>query len=69
MRHSVRARSAEIEKWFSMSTDEVIDLLTLDLVSFREAITDLEAPTKVIRRAEDSYLHLPMWIRVMTELG
>ncbi|GAA5230105.1 hypothetical protein [Arthrobacter cryoconiti] len=68
MKHSVRARAAEIEMWLNMPTAAVVDQLTTDSQSFKSAISRLSAPSKVIRRAEDSYTHLGMWARVMTVL-
>jgi hypothetical protein len=68
MKHSVRARSREIEAWLPMTTTEVIEQLNHDAQSFKSAISQLAAPSKVIRRAEDSYAHLSMWARIMTVL-
>lgn len=68
MKHSVRARSVEIETWLPRTTNEVIDQLNQDSQSFKSAISELVAPSKVIRRAEESYAHLNMWARIMTVL-
>lgn len=69
MQHSVRARSAEIGKWLDMPTPMVIEELSKDAHHFRTAVSELSAPTRVIKRAEESFAHLYMWTRVMSALG
>jgi hypothetical protein len=61
MKHSVRARSAEIAKWLTMPTPDVVAELTRDSERFRIAIRELDQPTRAIKRAEESYTHLNMW--------
>lgn len=68
MRHSVRARSAEIKIWQAMSTQEVVLQLRADFSAFDAAVELLDQPVKVTRRAAEIYGHLLMWARVMTEL-
>lgn len=68
MRHSVRARYREIQTWLPMPTAEVIKQLNDDSQSFKSATTQLAAPSKVIRRAADSFAHLAMWARIMRAL-
>lgn len=69
MRHSVRVRNLEIQEWTTLSTPEAVERLTQDFESFRHAVRALDAPGKVIQRAEGLYPHLSMWARVLSELG
>lgn len=68
MQHSVRVRSREISRWLNLPTQDVVNELTRDWNSFRVAVSKLSAPSKIIRKAEESYAHLPMWARVMSAL-
>lgn len=69
MRHSVRARSMEIDTWLDMPTFEVIEQLSNDFSAFREAAALLHAPVKIQRRVEESCQHLDMWARLLRKLG
>jgi len=65
MKHSVRVRTREIESWLDLPTDEVVDRLLADAEDFSNAAARLRAPASVVRRAEDAYEHLFMWVRVL----
>lgn len=68
MRHSVRARNKEISEWLNLPSADVVQRLNLDFEAFASAITELKAPEKVIRRAEEIHSHLPMWTRILGDL-
>jgi hypothetical protein len=65
MRHSVRMRHLEVAEWKDVSTSEVIRRLNYDFNLFRVALENLDAPQKVVRRAEGIHLHLLKWGRIM----
>ncbi|AZH77194.1 hypothetical protein CSX12_01320 [Microbacterium sp. Y-01] len=68
MKHSVLVRDREIREWGGLSADETIARLTADAQEFRESLSSLVAPERIVRRASELYGHLFMWARVISEL-
>jgi hypothetical protein len=65
MKHSVRVRTQEIADWLDMPTATVRERFTAEIIAFRQAADELRAPQSVVRRAEEIFMHLPMWLRVL----
>lgn len=65
MRHSVRARSREIQNWLSLPTNTVINNLKEDKSLFDHTINQFSALPPIVQRMRDAYSHLEMWIRVL----
>jgi hypothetical protein len=68
MRHSVRARQAEIIAIAGKSLGDVSIELGADYSDFSRAVNGLNLPSPIQRRAEEISQHLPMWQRCLAEL-
>lgn len=65
MKHSVRARAEEIERWAGMPPDEAADLLESEYEGFGRAIRSLSLPPFLAPQADRSYDHLDRWVRAL----
>jgi hypothetical protein len=69
MRHSVRCRSEEIRRWVAMSPETAIGELTHQADVFEDAIDVMDIPRRLRRPADDCYLLLRGWARVIRAIA
>lgn len=68
MRHSVRCRQAEIENWSWRSPAESAALLDEASRQFASALEVIDVPRMLRKQAEQCYIHLDGWSRVLREI-
>jgi hypothetical protein len=62
MRHSVRVRSEEINRWSDLAPDDAAEMLEDEYESFKRGIRALRLPAFLATPAERSYDHMPRWV-------
>jgi hypothetical protein len=68
MKHSVRARAEEIERWTQFDPATSADLLETEHEAFSRSLTRLRLPPFLRPQAERSYEHLPRWVEALRQV-
>jgi hypothetical protein len=69
MKHSVRARAEEIERWSEFEPEQAADLLETEHEAFGRAILNLNLPPFLAQPAGGSYDHLDRWARALRQIA
>jgi hypothetical protein len=65
MKHSVRARAAEIKSWSGLDPITAADILDDEHAAWDRVVPNLRLPPFLRPQAERSYEHLPRWVEAL----